>query len=180
MSASHNCADQFKHVGFIEKFPGAARLIHDVFEVAPRHVVHDQIIEVGFGEVIGDFGQGGVIETGQHAGFAVKLLLRLTAGFQRHVGIEPDFFEGAGAAGQHHVLGFIDGAHAALPDRLRRSYSVIAERCRFLASCSSSPSATSLTDNHRVVKHVRRISCKKVPFPSWSCKKASWPASAGR
>ena len=59
----------------------AAGFVHQFFKVLAGNIVHHQIIAAVFGEVVGDFGQIGMIEAGQHAGLLAELALQLVDDF---------------------------------------------------------------------------------------------------
>jgi len=81
------------HLFLLQEPALAAGLVHDFFEVAAGHEVHDQIVPPPLREIVGDLGQIGVIEPGQHTRFALELLSRL--GCEVGLSLELNFFDGA-------------------------------------------------------------------------------------
>ena len=66
--------DPVQHLIFGQKFALAPGLVDDLPQIQPLDEIHDQIFPALIGEIIADFGQIGMIEAGENAGFLKKLL----------------------------------------------------------------------------------------------------------
>ena len=101
-----------------EKRISPPRIFDELAQILPGHEVHHQIFAAVLLEEVGDFGQVGVIEPRQNAGFAVELLVRLIFRAGRADQLGQHFLDRADAAAQTQVVGFVDGAHAALSNQV--------------------------------------------------------------
>ncbi len=80
------------HRFFFERLPGAFQA---AFQIIAFHVIHHQIFAVINNKIIGDFGQVGVIQPGQHTGFGQKLFTGAILHIYRCAGVRQIFFDGA-------------------------------------------------------------------------------------
>ncbi len=104
-----------EYLPFFQKFPTSMGFFDDLAEVVAGVEIHDQVFPSFMGKIVGDFREIGVIQAGQHFGLSAKLLLDL-AHYLGSARVRGDLFDRADSAGQEHVFGTVDRAHAALSD----------------------------------------------------------------
>ena len=66
-----------EHVLFGDEGVLAPGFVDQLAQVRARHEIHDQVLPAVLLEVVGDFGQVGVVEAGEDARLPVELILRL-------------------------------------------------------------------------------------------------------
>ena len=96
----------------------AAGFVHDLSQIRAGHEIHDQVVPLLLGEVVGDLGKVGVVQPGQDAGLLVELLLGLSPCLRAGSWFQADLLEGAHPAFQPQILGLIDRSGASLPHQL--------------------------------------------------------------
>ncbi len=102
---------------------GGVAVIQQSGEVIAGDVVHDQTGPGGVGEVVGDAGQGGMVEVGQELGLVGELAADAVA--DAHEQLEGD------TAVEALVERLVDGAKAALPHQPHNAVAVMNERIWF-------------------------------------------------
>ena len=105
-------------LGFGEMFMLSNGFIYDFLQITAFDEIHDQVLAAIYGEVVGDFGEVGMIEPGEDAGLLIELFDRLT-----QVQFGPalvdeegrqDFFDRADSTVQAQIVSLVNCTHSTL------------------------------------------------------------------
>jgi len=107
----------------VEELARGQRCIDDLAKVGPVDVVHDQEVRTVVLEIVGDLGQGRMVEARQHAGLAVELGLAIGP-VGRRADVRQDRLDGGDAAGQTQVVRTPDRTGTALTDEFDQTVAV--------------------------------------------------------
>jgi len=101
----------FEDYFLFQKLACRSRFVYNGSKVFARYEIHNEVLPFTFSEVIGYFGEVGVVKAGQNAGFLIKLLPQFFYSFRVLSQVRDYFFNGTKTAFKEEVFGLVDRAH---------------------------------------------------------------------